>query len=114
MTELPLVPRDVVPLAVDEFTFVFDLESGPDFADLCSRFRDDTNRAVVWLLRFKALQTLRGDLRLARSAHATGSTDGGSFVRGAFEVAATQPLNEAWEFDRPAFFAAVNALSNEP
>ena len=114
MTELPLAPQDVVPLAVQEFTFALDLDKGPDFADLCARFRNDTNRAVVWLLRFRALQTLRDDVRLTRSPDATGSADGVSFLRDAFEVAASQPLNDEWEFDRLAFFAAVNALSNDP
>lgn len=110
MTEMPIAPRDVVPLTIQEFTFVLDLETAPAFADLCTRFQSDTNRAVVWLMRFRALQMLRGDERLTARSSDAHTVDGHSFLRDVFEVAATHPLNDQWEFEPPTFFAAVDAL----
>ena len=58
MTPFPATPRDVAALTLQEFTFRLDLDHSPSLPDVCDRFGEDTNRAVVWLVRFRALQKI--------------------------------------------------------
>jgi hypothetical protein len=66
------------------------------------RFLDDANRALVWIIRFRALMAWceRGEI-------AAWLKSDQSYERHACELAATFALNEDWEFDRDAFRAAV-------
>jgi hypothetical protein len=119
-TPFPATPRDVVPLTVQEFTFQLDLDHSPSFDEVCERFRADSNRAVVWLLRFRALQRLKNDNRMvvcagkASDSSETGkASDSSERLRlsAVFEIAATQALSSRWEFDSHAFFTAVSTLA---
>jgi hypothetical protein len=58
MTSTPFSarPGDVVALTVPEFTCDLDLNAAPSIDLVCERFLDDANRALVWLIRFKALK----------------------------------------------------------
>ena len=111
MTPFPATPRDVAALTLQEFTFRLDLDHSPSLPDVCDRFGEDTNRAVVWLVRFRALQALKAEGRMDRWIRNRSETDRQSLCGGMFAVAATQPLNERWEFDSFAFFDAVEALN---
>ncbi len=66
MTPFPATPRDVAALTLQEFTFRLDLDHSPSLPDVCDRFGEDTNRAVVWLVRFRALQKLKAEGRMDR------------------------------------------------
>ena len=111
MTPFPLKPSDVPALSVQEFTFGCDFDYSPPFADICSRFATDANRAVVWLVRFRALQALKRDGRMLSWIRSQPERRQGTLVDGVFEAAATQPLNESWEFDTYEFCTAVETLA---
>jgi hypothetical protein len=111
VTAFPATPRDVATLTLQEFTFRLDLEHSPSLPDVCNRFGDDTNRAVVWLVRFRALQKMKADGRMDRWVRTRSEADRQSLCGDIFEIAATQPLNERWEFDASTFFQAVEALT---
>ena len=72
---------------------------------ICRRFLDDQNRALVWMIRFSALQTWG-----ARSDVTTWLQRGPGTTRDALEVAAGFPLNEGWEFDTERFCSAIDVL----
>src|SRR5688572_20052848 len=55
-TAFPTKPIDVVALTTVEFSFDVDGNDGPSLAVVCARFVDDANRALVWLIRFRALR----------------------------------------------------------
>ena len=112
MTAFPATPHDVATLTLQEFTFRLDLEHSPSLPDVCDRFGDDTNRAVVWLVRFRALQKIRADSRMDRWIRNRIETDRQALCGDLFEIAATQPLNERWEFDSFSFLQAVEALTH--
>ena len=104
-TPFPARPCDVVALTVAEFTRDLDLNATLSIDDVCRRFIDDINKALVWVIRFRALTAwcLR--------------TDGAAWVRSrpshahhACEVAATFELNGDWEFDDAAFRSAVESV----
>ena len=103
-TPFPARPRDVVPLTAHEFTGDVDMCGSPSLALVCRRFLDDENRALVWLIRFKALRAwcTRSDL----GSWLTG-TD--ADARSAWEVAAAFTLNDEWEFDAEPFRMAVSS-----
>jgi hypothetical protein len=111
VTAFPATPRDVATLTVQEFTFRLDLEHSPSLPDVCDRFGDDTNRAIVWMLRFRALQKVKADGRMERWIRNRLEADRQSLCGEIFEIAATQPLNERWEFDSFSFYQAVEALT---
>lgn len=113
MTPFPATPRDVVPLTVQEFTFQLDLDHSPSFDEVCERFRADSNRAVVWLLRFRALQGLKNDNRMIVCAGPASDSSGRLRLSAVFEIAATQALGSRWEFDSHAFFTAVSTLATD-
>jgi hypothetical protein len=103
-TPFPGKPVDVGPLTAREFMFVFDLTKAPSLDEICAQFPGDSNRAIVWLIRFRALKSLTDDVAinkwLARRA---------GWAQDACAVAATLALNEQWEFDRGSFCSAVTA-----
>ena len=103
-TPFPATPRDVVPLAAHEFTGDLDVYGSPLLALVCRRFLDDENRALVWLIRFKALRTwcTLSDL----GSWLTGTNPQ---ARSAWEVAASFTLNDEWEFDAETFRVAVDS-----
>lgn len=105
-TPFPTTPMDVVVLTAQEFTFELDIREQPALDDVCGRFGDDADRALVWVLRFRALKALcmQPDMTdwLATRAHAW---------RTICAVAAGFELNEAWAFDRITFCSAVDQHS---
>lgn len=103
-TPFPARPSDVVALTVAEFTRDLDLNATLSIDDVCRRFIEDTNKAVVWVIRFRALAAwcVRADVAGwlgSRPLHA----------RHACEVAATFDLNTEWEFDAEGFRSAVES-----
>ena len=105
MTEFPATPRDVVALSFDEFLCDLEMTHAPSLETVCKAFGNDSNRAVVWLIRWRALNTLcaRSDVAEWRGAGARTSRD-------MCEVAAAFELNDGWEFDRERFCDAVDGL----
>ena len=103
-TPFPANPCDVVALTVAEFTRDLDLNATLSIDEVCRRFIDDTNKALVWVLRFRALEAWceRADV-----AAWLGSRP--SHTQHACEVAATFELNGDWEFDGEAFRSAVES-----
>jgi hypothetical protein len=105
MTPFPTRPVDVVPLTILEFTFAREA-ADPSLAEVCGRFPDDANRALVWLLRFSALKAVTANAEIATwLAGAVGSR------HDAYDVAASLTLNERWEFDHASFCSAVKAVA---
>jgi hypothetical protein len=108
-TPFPVTPADVAVLTVQEFTFDLDEFEGhgiPSMERICRTFMDDANRAVVWWIRFGALQTWRTNHDvIARSMSDSG------VLRDAREVAASFPLNPLWEFDATAFGRALDGMA---
>jgi len=104
-TPFPTCPSDVVALTVAEFAGGLDLDQSVPIDAVCRRFLDDANRAVVWVIRFRALTAwsertdtvawLQAEPRHADHAR---------------EIAASFALNDDWEFDAEPFRSAVEAL----
>jgi hypothetical protein len=109
MTPFPATPADVAILTVQEFTFnldEFDGHQNPSMERICRIFMDDANRALVWWIRFGALNAWRTDPDvIARSASDS------EILRDACEVAASFPLNPLWEFDAMAFSRALDGMA---
>ena len=103
-TPFPARPCDVVALTVVEFTRDLDLHATVSIDAVCRRFLDDINKALVWVIRFRALAAwcVRAD-----AAAWLGSRP--SHIQHACEVAATFELNSEWEFDADAFCSAVES-----
>ena len=104
-TPFPGRPVDVVPLTIVEFTVALDLTRSPSLDEICGRFPGDANRAIVWLIRFRALKSLTDDAEICSWL----AGDAGS-TRDACDVAASLRLTERWEFDRRLFRSAVTEL----
>lgn len=104
-TPFPLNPAGVAALTVPEFTFMGGMADAPSLDAVCRRFVDDENRALVWMIRFRALQTWG-----ARSDVTMWLERGPATDRDAFEMAAGFPLNEGWEFDTQPFCSAIDLL----
>jgi hypothetical protein len=92
---------EVVPLTQQEFGC--DLEPDPSLDAICLRFADDTNRALVWLIRFKALRAW-----CAREDMPAWMREGSRTARDVCEVAAAFELNDRWEFEHEPFRFAVD------
>ena len=103
-TPFPARPGDVVPLTVPEFMFGLDLEREPSIGFVCDRFLDDANRALVWLIRFRALRAW-----CARAETNAWLISGNGCSQRACEVAASFALNGKWEFDAADFHSAVQS-----
>ncbi len=105
-TAFPATPADVVALTVAEFESARDLDQSASLDAVCWRFLDDVNRAVVWLIRFRALTAWcgRGDMGEWLRAEPT-------HVQHACQVAASFALNDKWEFDAEQFRSAVESAA---
>jgi hypothetical protein len=107
-TPFPSTPCDVAPLSVPEFTCELDLNTTVSLESACRRFFDDANRAVVWVIRFRALTgwSKREDV-------APWLTSDPARARNACELAASFELNDEWEFDCVRFRSAVEAAGRD-
>lgn len=95
----------MIALTVPEFTCELDLNAAISFEWVCGRFLDDVNRALVWLIRYRALTNWceREDMAAwlrSRPARA----------RDASAVAASFELNDDWQFDSERFRLAVESV----
>jgi hypothetical protein len=104
-TAFPTRPADVVPLTAREFTVDVAMSEAPSLDVVCTRFVDDINRALVWLIRFRALTEW-----FARADMAEWLNAGSCTSRDVCEVAARFELNDQWQFDPDAFCSAVDAV----
>jgi len=104
-TAFPARPGDVVALSAEEFLFDLEMTHDPSIENVCRAFANDANRALVWLIRWRALNTL-----CARSDVAEWRRGGVSTSRDMCEVAAAFDLNDGWEFDQERFCDAVDRL----
>ena len=104
-TPFPSRPCEVVTLTVPEFTCELDLNAAVSIDRVSQRFIEDTNRAVVWFIRFRALTAWcdRADI-------AGWLRSDPSHARHACEVAASFDLNSEWEFDAEPFRSAVESI----
>jgi hypothetical protein len=105
-TPFPTNPSDVVALTVPEFTCELDLNGSVSLDAVCRRFVDDTNRALVWFIRFRALTAWceRADVGVwlqSDSLH----------TQHACQLAASFELNDDWEFDAERFRSAVDSVA---
>ena len=103
-TPFPAHPVDVVALTVPEFATGLHLHDSVSIDAVCDRFLDDTNRALVWFIRFRALTAWseRTEITLWLS------TEPGQ-AHHACELAASFELNGDWEFDADRFRSAVQS-----
>lgn len=103
MTGFPMTPCEVAVLAADEFVFDLDWKHPPSLNEICLRFEDDTNRALVWCIRFRALEawSLTATANAWDKAGAWTSSD-------VCAVAAWFDLNDRWEFDHDEFCRAID------
>jgi hypothetical protein len=105
-TPFPATPCDVVTLSVPEFTRDLELYGSVSLDAVCRRFLEDTNRAVVWFIRFRALQTWCDRMDVAHWLRSQPS-----HADRACELAASFDLNDAWEFDADRFRSAVESVA---
>lgn len=108
-TLFPAIPQDVAILTVQEFAFDLDELDGPvvpSMTRICRTFKDDANRALVWWIRFEALQTWCASPDVMARA-----TSDARVLGDAREVAASFPLDHRWEFDPAAFGRAVDGIA---
>jgi len=105
-TPFPTSPSDVVALTVPEFTSELDLKGSASLDAVCRRFLEDTNRAVVWFIRFHALTAWceRMDVALWLRSEP-------SHAHHACQLAASFDLNDAWQFDAERFRSAVESVA---
>ena len=103
-TPFPARPVDVVALTVQEFTCDLDLNAEPSIGLICERFLDDANRALVWLIRFRALRAW-----CTRAETKAWLISGARSSQQACEAAASFALNGEWEFDAEDFRSAVQS-----
>jgi hypothetical protein len=105
-TPFPTNPSDVVALTVPEFTCELDLNGSVWLDAVCRRFVDDTNRALVWFIRFRALTAWceRPDVGVWLQSEP-------SHADHACQLAASFGLNDDWEFDAERFRSAVDSVA---
>jgi hypothetical protein len=103
-TPFPATPSDVAALTVPEFTSELDLNASASLDAVCRRFLD-TNRAVVWFIRFHALTAWCERIDVAQWLRSEPS-----HAHHACELAASFDLNDAWEFDPERFRSAVESV----
>jgi ABC-type iron transport system FetAB ATPase subunit len=104
-TPFPATPCDVVTLSVPEFTGELDVNTSASLDAVCRRFLEDTNRAVVWFIRSRALKTWSERMDVAQWLRSEPS-----HADRARELAASFDLNDAWEFDAERFRSAVESV----
>ena len=107
-TPFPTCPADVAPLTIHEFAVDGELADAPTLDSVCGRFVGDANRALVWLVRFRALMALN-----ERAGMADWFRSGVRSRRDVCEVAAKLALNDRWEFDEATFCSAVDAVASK-
>jgi hypothetical protein len=104
-TPFPTSPSDVAALTVPEFTRELQLDASVSIDDVCQRFLDDANRALVWLIRFRALSAW-----CERTDTAPWLQSEPSHAQRACELAASFDLNDDWGFDAERFRTAVETI----
>jgi hypothetical protein len=110
-TAFPATPADVAILTVQEFMFnldELDTKRVPSLGRVCGAFMGDANRALVWWIRFGALQGW-----CARANGGPSSSRDAWIVRDACEVAASLPLDHLWAFDERDFASALENLAKK-
>jgi hypothetical protein len=55
-TIFPVLPRDVAVLTAAEFAFDLEGDNAPSLDEVCRRFENDAHRALIWLIRSRALK----------------------------------------------------------
>ena len=109
-TPFPARPVDVVPLTAHEFMPDLTADGTSSLDAVCARFVEDANRALVWMIRYRALTAWVDEARGAASLPVEAPTP-----RDICEIAAAFGLNDRWQFDTAAFSAAVAArVSRRP
>lgn len=111
-TPFPTSPSDVAALDVPEFTHELQLDASVSIDDVCQRFLDDANRALVWMIRFRALSAW-----CERTDTAPWLRSEPAHAQHACELAASFELNDDWGFDADRFRSAVEAIgrpTNQP
>lgn len=105
-TPFPTRPSDVAALTASEFACARELQASVSIDDVCQRFVDDANRALVWLIRYRALTAW------------CDRTETVSWLRAepvradrACAMAASFVLNDNWEFDAGEFRSAVQSVA---
>ena len=106
-TPFPTSPSNVVALTVSEFACGLSLNQSVSIDAVCQLFLDDTNRALVWFIRFRALTAWRDRTDMAAWLHADPT-----HARRLCEVAASFGLNDEWEFDAQSFRSAVESIES--
>jgi hypothetical protein len=108
-TAFPATPDEVAALTPQEFTFDLDDLDGnhpPSMDRVCRTFMDDSNRALVWWIRFGALKAW-----CARTDVMARLNSGSMILQDARDVAASFPLNNLWEFEPAPFYSALEAVT---
>lgn len=106
LTPFPSKPCEVVVLTVPEFIFELDLNAAVSLDRVCRRFVEDANRALVWIIRFRALTAW-----CEQAESAVWLRLDPSHARRACEIAASFDLNSEWEFDVAPFRSAVESAA---
>jgi hypothetical protein len=102
-TPFPTKPSEVVALTISEFSAGLDMDGSPSIDDACSRFPRDTNRALVWVIRFRALKAWHAQPGMMEWLDArTVTTQDASHVAAGFE------LDRHWGFDAGSFCSAID------
>ena len=107
-TLFPTRPVDVVALTTAEFTCDLEMNNAPSLEEVCRRFGNDANRALVWWIRFRALRAW-----CAAEDVTKWLTAGSATPRDICEVAASFELNDRWEFDADTFCVAVERMVSQ-
>lgn len=109
-TPFPTTPSDVVALTVPEFACALGLSGSVSLDAVCQRFVDDTNRALIWFMRFRALTAW-----CERQDVGSWLQSEPSLAEHACQLAASFELNDEWEFDAERFRSAVeSSLARSP
>ena len=109
-TPFPTSPSDVAALTVPEFMRALQLDASVSSLSIdavCGRFLDDANRALVWLIRFRALAAWCERTDTALWLHSDPS-----HKQDACELAASFDLNDDWGFDAERFRSAVESIAH--
>lgn len=105
-TPFPTNPSDVAALTVPEFTCELDLLGSATLDAVCRRFLDDTNRSLIWFIRYRALTGW-----CERTDVVAWLESEPSRAQPACQLAASFALNDDWEFDAERFRSAVDSFT---
>jgi hypothetical protein len=95
----------VVALSVPEFACDLDVRGALSLDAVCRRFVEDSNKAVVWFIRFHAFTAWCEGPDVAVWLLADPSR-----AQRATELAAGFELNDEWRFDAERFRSAVESV----